>query len=233
MPAFSFYLPIYSFWHFDDFSWGNTRVVYGEKNRKGKFTSDVTDFDPKTIPLRKWEVFESRRRDSLDSRRNDFQFDEKLEFGDETQSLRSISTAVSSQRQSLPPFTRLATNSPMGIHNHHRGSRDSSLYDGYFTPTRGPSIYKEYNQMLQISGSTAHSAKSPLGSDGSSKRSSPKFPSDEAILYQIRLIISSSDLNTLTKRGVRDQLGTIFNMDMRAKKSTISYFLEEILKGTM
>ena len=21
MPAFSFYLPIYSFWHFDDFSW--------------------------------------------------------------------------------------------------------------------------------------------------------------------------------------------------------------------
>lgn len=233
MPAFSFYLPIYSFWHFDDFSWGNTRVVYGEKNGKGKFTADVNDFDPKTIPLRKWAVFESRRRDSLDSRRNDFPFDEKLEFADDTQSLRSVSTAVSSQRQALPPFSGLTANSPLGIQNHHRGSRDSSLYDGYFTPTRGPSVYKEYNQMLQISGSTAHSSKSNLGSDVSSRKSSPRFPSDEAILYQIRLIISSSDLNTLTKREVRDRLGAIFNMDMKAKKSTINYFLEEILKGTM
>ncbi|KAI8808702.1 family 2 glycosyltransferase [Cladochytrium replicatum] len=26
-PIFSFYLPLYSFWHMDDFSWGSTRVV--------------------------------------------------------------------------------------------------------------------------------------------------------------------------------------------------------------
>lgn len=233
MPAFSFYLPIYSFWHFDDFSWGNTRVVYGEKNAKGKFTSDVTDFDPKKIPLRKWAVYESRRRESLDSRRNDFPFDEKLEFGEDTQSMRSVSTAVSSQRKPLSPFNGFVTESPLQVQNHHRGSRDSSLYDGYFTPTRGPSIYKEYNQMLQISGSTVHSSRSPLVSEGSGRRSNPRLPSDEAILYQIRLIIASSDLNTLTKREVRERLGSIFNIDMKAKKSTINYFLEEILKGNM
>lgn len=231
MPAFSFYLPIYSFWHFDDFSWGNTRLVYGEKNQKGKLTSDITEFDPKTIPLRKWAVFESRRRDSLDSRRNDFPYDEKLDFGDDSQSMRSISTAVSSKRKSLSTFNGLPTNSPVTIQQ--RGSRDSSLYDGYFTPTRGPSIYKEYNQMLQISGSTVHSSKSPLGSDSSSKISNPRFPSDEAILYQIRLIVSSADLNKLTKRDVRERLGSIFSMDMKPKKTTINYFLEEILKGNM
>jgi len=33
MPVFSFYLPIYAFWHFDDFSWGNTRMVV-EKGKK-------------------------------------------------------------------------------------------------------------------------------------------------------------------------------------------------------
>lgn len=34
IPIFSFYLPLYSFWKMDDFSWGNTRVVVGEKGKK-------------------------------------------------------------------------------------------------------------------------------------------------------------------------------------------------------
>lgn len=34
IPAFSFFLPLYSFWRMDDFSWGQTRVVLGEKGKK-------------------------------------------------------------------------------------------------------------------------------------------------------------------------------------------------------
>ena len=34
IPAFSFFLPLYSFWKMDDFSWGATRVVMGEKGKK-------------------------------------------------------------------------------------------------------------------------------------------------------------------------------------------------------
>lgn len=30
LPVYGFILPIYAFWHFDDFSWGNTRVISGE-----------------------------------------------------------------------------------------------------------------------------------------------------------------------------------------------------------
>ena len=30
IPVFSFFLPLYSFWRMDDFSWGQTRVVLGE-----------------------------------------------------------------------------------------------------------------------------------------------------------------------------------------------------------
>ena len=40
MPVFSFYIPMYAFWHFDDFSWGNTRVVMGDNGRK-VVTADV------------------------------------------------------------------------------------------------------------------------------------------------------------------------------------------------
>lgn len=34
IPAFSFFLPLYSFWKMDDFSWGQTRVVLGESGKK-------------------------------------------------------------------------------------------------------------------------------------------------------------------------------------------------------
>lgn len=58
MPVFSFYIPIYSFWHFDDFSWGNTRVVIGDKGKKMVYSSDVKPFDPNSIPLETWEDYE-------------------------------------------------------------------------------------------------------------------------------------------------------------------------------
>lgn len=34
IPAFSFLLPLYSFWKMDDFSWGATRVVLGESGKR-------------------------------------------------------------------------------------------------------------------------------------------------------------------------------------------------------
>jgi chitin synthase len=29
LPVWNFLLPLYAFWHFDDFSWGETRYVEG------------------------------------------------------------------------------------------------------------------------------------------------------------------------------------------------------------
>ena len=34
IPVFSFFLPLYSFWRMDDFSWGQTRIVLGEAGKK-------------------------------------------------------------------------------------------------------------------------------------------------------------------------------------------------------
>ncbi|KAJ1943706.1 hypothetical protein FBU59_002826, partial [Linderina macrospora] len=58
IPFFTFILPVYSFWHFDDFSWGNTRVVVGESGRKHVYTVDNEKFDTSTIPQRKWSDYE-------------------------------------------------------------------------------------------------------------------------------------------------------------------------------
>jgi chitin synthase len=57
LPVFSFYIPVYSYWHFDDFSWGNTRVVVGEKGKKVA-VGDEGEFDPKSIPLMTWPQYE-------------------------------------------------------------------------------------------------------------------------------------------------------------------------------
>ncbi|KAI8318897.1 hypothetical protein GQ54DRAFT_299770 [Martensiomyces pterosporus] len=57
-PLWSFVLPIYSFWHMDDFSWGNTRVVVGDGKRK-IIVEDDKPFDPASIPQRRWMEYES------------------------------------------------------------------------------------------------------------------------------------------------------------------------------
>ncbi|KAJ2160360.1 hypothetical protein GGF46_002308 [Coemansia sp. RSA 552] len=69
IPVFSFLLPLYSFWHFDDFSWGNTRVVIGESGRKHVYTVDNEKFDTSTIPMRKWSDYEL---DMLDEQRSHY-----------------------------------------------------------------------------------------------------------------------------------------------------------------
>lgn len=57
MPVISFWIPCYSFWHFDDFSWGNTRVVVDD-GKKTVYVADTEPFDPKSIPLKRWRDYE-------------------------------------------------------------------------------------------------------------------------------------------------------------------------------
>ncbi|KAI0244482.1 hypothetical protein L0F63_001339 [Massospora cicadina] len=59
LPMFSLFIPLYAFWHFDDFSWGNTRVVLGEGGRKKHLAADTGKFDPSIIPTRRWEEYEA------------------------------------------------------------------------------------------------------------------------------------------------------------------------------
>lgn len=56
-PVYSFILPIYSFWNQDNFSWGNTRVVIGEKGTKQIVAEDDEGFDPRAIPLQRWDDY--------------------------------------------------------------------------------------------------------------------------------------------------------------------------------
>lgn len=68
-PIHSFVLPIYSFWKQDDFSWGNTRIVIGEKGDKKVVALQEEGFDPRSIPLQKWDDYATQN--GLPGRRGD------------------------------------------------------------------------------------------------------------------------------------------------------------------
>jgi chitin synthase len=58
-PIWSFFLPIYSFWHMDDFSWGNTRIVVGEKGRRKIVAgTDEEPYDDSMIPLKRFSEYQ-------------------------------------------------------------------------------------------------------------------------------------------------------------------------------
>ncbi|KAE9371501.1 glycosyltransferase family 2 protein [Stipitochalara longipes BDJ] len=56
-PIYSFVLPVYSFWNQDNFTWGNTRIVIGEKGSKQVVAVDDEGFDPRSIPLQRWDDY--------------------------------------------------------------------------------------------------------------------------------------------------------------------------------
>jgi chitin synthase len=60
LPVWNLILPLYSYWHFDDFSWGATRVVVGEKKGESHESSDGV-FDSSKLVMKKWEDWEAER----------------------------------------------------------------------------------------------------------------------------------------------------------------------------
>ncbi|CEP13266.1 hypothetical protein [Parasitella parasitica] len=64
LPIWNFALPAYAFWHFDDFSWGDTRKVEGVKKDKGH-GGEGGDFDSSVITMKKWSEYEMERRTRL------------------------------------------------------------------------------------------------------------------------------------------------------------------------
>ncbi|PWN52391.1 putative chitin synthase 5 [Violaceomyces palustris] len=60
LPIWNFVLPAYAYWHMDDFSWGATRVIQGDKG--GDHSDPDGKFDPSHIVMKRWAEFERERR---------------------------------------------------------------------------------------------------------------------------------------------------------------------------
>ncbi|KAJ3127046.1 hypothetical protein HK098_006843 [Nowakowskiella sp. JEL0407] len=63
LPIWQLVLPLYAFWNFDDFSWGQTRQVAGADSGHGDEVEE--DFDISKIPMKKWEDYEKAWRRNI------------------------------------------------------------------------------------------------------------------------------------------------------------------------
>lgn len=103
IPIYAFILPVYSFWKQDDFSWGNTRVVIGEKGDKKVILSEEQKFDPRSIPLQTWDDYATDN--NLPGRRGFAASSEKPYYDDAGYEMDDIRSVYSSAKPASTVLT--------------------------------------------------------------------------------------------------------------------------------
>lgn len=177
-PVFSLGLPLYSFWHMDDFSWGNTRVVTGEKGRQ-VVISDEGKFDPASIPHKKWEEYQAELWDAQTQR------DDRSEVSGYSYGTKSYQPPPSEYGYPPPrPMSQLG--------GPQYGSRMSLVPSEIMA--RGDNM-----EMADMAG----------------------LPNDDAILSEIREILKTADLMSVTKKGIKLELERRFGVNLDPRKAYI------------
>ncbi|KAI0074333.1 glycosyltransferase family 2 protein [Panus rudis PR-1116 ss-1] len=223
IPAFSFFLPLYSFWRMDDFSWGQTRIVLGESGKK-LVVHDEGKFDPRSIPLKSWSDYENELWDKESNHSigswvppTKFQNDGYAEshtasiYGRETfyepAMSRAYSPSPSQVQMYPPPGYQSGRNTPMSM------AAPGVLHQP--VPSRPVTNYLD----VQIPGS-----RSPEELD-----LPPGAPTDAEIDRAVENILSEANLNTITKREIRRQLEDQFRMDLSSRKHVINAAIDRVL----
>lgn len=107
-PIFSFILPMYSFWKQDDFTWGNTRVVIGEKGSKRVIAVEDEAFDPRSIPLQRWDDY--AMANNLPGRRGELPSEKVYATGQYVDDMEM--DEMQSQYSSVKPASTILTGFP-------------------------------------------------------------------------------------------------------------------------
>jgi chitin synthase len=201
MPVFSLGLPLYAFWHMDDFSWGNTRVVTGEKGKKIVVT-DEGKFTPDMIPRKKWEEYQQ----------------ELWEAQSQHDDMRSEYSGISYGTRSM----HLGAASEYGVPR----SAAASIYH----PTLDPRMSSRYSlgasEMLGGAGTAGYQ-----GQEGVEMHDLVELggPSDDQLLAEIRDILRTADLMSFTKKSLHAELERRFGVNLEYRRQYIgsgkSFFL--------
>ncbi len=200
MPVFSLGLPLYAFWHMDDFSWGNTRLVTGEKG-KTLVISDEGKFDPSTIPKKKWEEYQAELWDAQTQRD-----DTRSEVSGYSYGTKSYHPTAPSTHGGDFPFNPRAMSqldfTGGGVHYANNNASRLSLAAS--------------DTMLMGNGNGGqHNAIDMEMSDLTG------LPSDDALLNEIRDILRTVDLMSVTKKGVKTELERRFGVNLDEKRAYI------------
>lgn len=200
IPVFSLFIPIYSFWHMDDFSWGNTRVVMGEKGKKIIVTTEGK-FDPSEIPMQRWAEYQS----------------------DAWNHYHEMTTKANRATSSLGDGDSIAGRSYTGSQNVLAKSVYSvHMGDSEIGDSRAPS-------RATFGGDVEMSVLQSANAAGAA----PNLPTDEALTAEIREVLRTANLMTVTKKSIRQHLEQTFGCKLTSRRDYINYVTEAILTGEL
>ncbi|KAK1077353.1 hypothetical protein LTR33_008157 [Friedmanniomyces endolithicus] len=213
-PVFSFGLPLYSFWHMDDFSWGNTRMINGESGKQ-ILVSDEGKFDPTSIPRKKWEEYQAELWEQQTIRD-----DARSEISGVSYATKSWHPAASEYGYGGGPPSRPM--SQMG----GAGPFQQQLYN------------MSHMSLLAPSEAGLHLPRNYSGSDmdmmgGNGGVGGPEMPSDDALLAEIREILKGADLMSVTKKSIKGMLERRFGVPLDSRRQYIGSATEAILSGQL
>ncbi|KAF3007363.1 hypothetical protein G7054_g2396 [Neopestalotiopsis clavispora] len=209
IPVFSFGLPLYAFWHMDDFNWGNTRVVAGERGKKVVVT-DEGKFDPASIPRKKWEEYQAELWDAQTA--HDDTRSEVSGYSYATKQGAAVTEFYAGSRNGsthglIPPYN-------MGAGHMSRMSLAPSEMMGNRMSQYGGSQFFHNPQEMEMANLSG-------------------VPSDDALLAEIREILRTADLMTVTKKGIKQELERRFNVPLESRRAYINNATEALLSGQL
>ncbi|KAG0167289.1 hypothetical protein DFQ28_010342 [Apophysomyces sp. BC1034] len=216
IPLFSFFIPLYSFWHFDDFSWGNTRIVLGDGGQKKALPLEEGNFDPKSIPLKKWNDHEGELWETG-----------SVETKGTSVTSASRRTYNNTMSQPVGPPVAAAAAAAAAAAYYAASVQQQPVY------ANDAASFRYSQQQLQAPSVLApsHLMHPPSLYSEQSVHMDPYMagPADEDIRREVQRITATADLMTMTKKQVREQLSRHFGMDMSYRKDFINYCIEEAL----
>ncbi|KAJ1998432.1 hypothetical protein GGI04_005005, partial [Coemansia thaxteri] len=134
LPIWNFVLPTYAYWHFDDFSWGETRKVDGEGKDKGHGNEGGT-FDASSVPMKRWEDYERKRLRSI-KRKERQEIDDSSSYQiplvDDSANAGLLKNSVedSMYYESHPGYSFMGNTSSSSVHESSSGTLGNSNYRG-------------------------------------------------------------------------------------------------------
>ncbi|KAJ9079566.1 hypothetical protein DSO57_1034217 [Entomophthora muscae] len=221
LPAFAFFIPVYSFWHFDDFSWGNTRVVLGEGGKKKKVAAEEGHFDPRSIPTRRWSEYEEEAWEAAT---------EKTQVSDSS-AISSINRQI--HNISPAPFAPPPPLMDPGVYYSAMNQPDfrSVSQMSFNPPTMAmPPVYPMYPPPSRAQSPAPRRPRIEIPTLDT-YNPPPNFPPPADIIEAIRAILGSSDLMSLSKKQVRQSLSAHYSLSFDPYKEQINTWIELILQG--
>jgi len=231
IPAFSFFLPLYSFWRMDDFSWGATRVVMGEKGKR-MIVHDEGKFDPRSIPLKSWNDYENELWDKESNHSGGSWAPPKLQHDGYAES--RTASIYGNETYYEPAMSRAYSPAPshMGSMMYQPPAYQAGPHSGRNTPmgynVTGNSHHSNYHPQQQTRASNYLGADIP-GTKTPEDADIWDGPSDAELERAVQDLLRDADLNTITKREIRRRLQERFDMDLTSRKATINAAIDRVL----